>query len=162
MTRLSARDDLRLDTRLDDERLVVVEHRASVGAFLIGLGLGAAAALLLAPGSGEDTRRQLSRRAQDAGGAARRRAQDLVAAGRVAATQARQDLERRITETRAAYQAGQAAQGQGAQGAPTPDRGPAAPPAPSPAAVPAPAPVAPRAGVVPGGYEAFDDDGLEG
>lgn len=149
----------------DDERVVVIEkHSAGIGSFLLGLGLGAATALLLAPQSGEATRRQLTRRAQDAGDDARRRAQDLVddmstevtgrldrartavvdrvdrardavdlkrqqvqravEAGRVAAAQARDDLERRIAETKAAYQAG--------------------------------------AGVAPGGYEPLDDDGLEG
>ncbi len=149
----------------DDERVVVIEkHSAGVGSFLLGLGLGAATALLLAPQAGRDTRRQLSRRAQTAGDEARRRAQGLaddvsagvtgqidrartavvdrvdrardavefkrrqvqraVEAGRVAAAQARDDLERRIAETKAAYQAG--------------------------------------AGVAPGGYEPPDDDGLDG
>ncbi|HEY0777804.1 MAG TPA: YtxH domain-containing protein [Gemmatirosa sp.] len=138
----------------DDERIVVIEHHnAGIGSFLIGLGLGAAAALLLAPQSGRDTRRQLSRRAQNAGEEARRRAQGVVGdvtagvtgridlardavelkrqqvqraveAGRVAAAQARDDLERRIAETKAAYQAG--------------------------------------SGVAPGGYEPPDDDALEG
>lgn len=120
----------------DDERVIVIErHNAGIGPFLLGLGLGAAAALLLAPRSGEDTRRELARRAQDAGEGARRRAQGLVddvssevtgrigrardavelkrhqvqravEAGRVAAAQARDDLERRIAQTKAAYQAG--------------------------------------------------------
>ncbi len=138
----------------DDERVVVIEkHSAGIGSFLLGLGLGAATALLLAPQSGGATRRQLARRAQDAGDGARRRAQGLVddvssgvngridrarsavelkrqqvqravEAGRVAAAQARDDLERRIAETKAAYQAG--------------------------------------VGVAPDGYEPLDDDGLEG
>ena len=138
----------------DDERVVVIEkHSAGIGSFLLGLGLGAATALLLAPQSGEDTRRQLTRRAHDAGDEARRRAQGLVddvssdvtgrldrarsavemkrqqvqravEAGRVAAAQARDDLERRIAATKAAYQAG--------------------------------------TGYAPGGYEPPADDGAEG
>ncbi len=57
------------------EPYVVVErHEAGIGPLLIGLALGAGVALLLAPQSGEETRRRLAsraRRAQDA-------AQDLV------------------------------------------------------------------------------------
>lgn len=149
----------------ENDRVVVIEkHSAGIGSFLLGLGLGAATALLLAPQAGQDTRRQLTRRAQGAGDEARRRAQGLVddvstevngridrartavvdrvdrardavdlkrrqvqravEAGRVAAAQARDDLERRIAETKAAYQAG--------------------------------------AGVELGGYEPQADDGLDG
>lgn len=143
--RVTPRDDARVsdgpvsDGPVSDGPVVVVDRQSGVGAFLLGLGLGAAAALLLAPRSGEDTRRQLSRRATDAGDSARRRAQGLVEAGRVAAAQARADLERRIAETKAAYQAGAAgARQSGAQQ------------------------TASRAGVVPRGYESFDGDGHEG
>ncbi len=155
----------------DDERVVIIEKQsAGVGSFLLGLGLGAAAALLLAPRAGSDTRRQLSRRAQDAGGTARRRAQGLVddvstgvtdqferarsavemrrhqvqravEAGRVAAAQAREDLERRLAETKAAYQAG-------AVGGPA-DRA-------------SERTTGRSHGVATGGYEPLDDDGLEG
>lgn len=131
----------------DDEPVVVIEkHGGSVGSFLLGLGVGAAVALLVAPQSGEATRRLVARRARTAGDAARGRARSIaddvsdevggrldrareavttrvdrargavelkrqqvqraVEAGRVAAQQAREDLERRIVETKAAYQAG--------------------------------------------------------
>jgi gas vesicle protein len=57
------------------EPYVIVERReAGIGSFLIGIALGAGAALLFAPQSGEQTRRDIAyraRRAQDA-------AQDLV------------------------------------------------------------------------------------
>jgi gas vesicle protein len=63
------------DEPYDREPYVIIERReAGVGSFLIGLALGAGVALLLAPHSGEETRRGLAlraRRAQDA-------AQDLV------------------------------------------------------------------------------------
>ena len=62
----------------DDEELdypepyVIVEKRGGgIGSLLIGLAIGAGAALLFAPQSGEETRRVIARRAQDA-------AQDFV------------------------------------------------------------------------------------
>lgn len=59
----------------DDEPYVVVErHEAGVGSFIVGLALGAGVALLLAPQSGEDTRRSIARRARRA----REAAQDMV------------------------------------------------------------------------------------
>jgi hypothetical protein len=59
----------------DDEPYVVVErHEAGVGPFIIGLALGAGVALLLAPQSGEDTRRSIARSARRA----REAAQDMV------------------------------------------------------------------------------------
>ena len=162
----------------DDERVVIIErHSAGLGAFLVGLGVGAATALLLAPQSGDRTRQDIARRAQDAGDTARRRAQDLVddvssevtgrmdrarsavvgrvdrakdavdlkrrqvqravEAGRLAAAQAREDLERRIAQTKAAYQA-------------------AAETSPGRVGVGVPA------GYEPGGYELPEDGGLDG
>ncbi len=63
------------DEPYDREPYMIIERReAGVGSFLIGLALGAGVALLLAPQSGEETRRGLAlraRRAQDA-------AQDFV------------------------------------------------------------------------------------
>ena len=57
------------------EPYVIVERRdAGIGPFLIGLALGAGAALLFAPQSGEETRRGIARRARRAQDAA----QDLV------------------------------------------------------------------------------------
>jgi gas vesicle protein len=57
------------------EPYVVVERRETgIGTFLIGLALGAGAALLFAPQSGEETRRGIARRARRAQEAA----QDLV------------------------------------------------------------------------------------
>ncbi len=127
----------------DDEPAVIIErHSGGIGSFLIGVAIGAAAALLLAPQSGEATRRDLRRGARRARRAAQDIAGDLstkvsdtfdqardrveqgidnarqaidlkkrqvtraMEAGRAAAQQAREELERRIAETKAAYNAG--------------------------------------------------------
>jgi gas vesicle protein len=127
----------------DDEPAVIIErHSGGVGSFLIGVAIGAAAALLLAPQSGAATRRELRRSARRAKRAAHDVASDIggrvtdtfdqargrvetgidtarqaielkkrqvtraMEAGRAAAQQARDELERRIAETKAAYNAG--------------------------------------------------------
>lgn len=127
----------------DDEPAVIIErHSGGVGSFLIGVAIGAAAALLLAPQSGAATRRDIRRGARRAQRAARDLAGDITTrvsdtfdqardrvehgidsarqaidlkkrqvsrameAGRAAAQQARDELERRIAETKAAYNAG--------------------------------------------------------
>lgn len=116
----------------DDEPYVVIEkHSNDMSSFLIGLALGAGVALLFAPHSGAETRRRLRRgvtRVKDAAAetfeAARAEVEDKVAsvrdaveikkeqvsravdAGRAAAQQARDELERRIAETKAAYGTG--------------------------------------------------------
>ncbi len=126
----------------DDHPYVVIEkHTTSVAPFLIGLAIGAGAALLFAPRSGEATRRDIRRRAlrvrraaekvaTDVAGTvaetfddARRRVEDqidsarqaidlkkdqvnrAVHAGREAAQVARAELEQRIAQTKAAYNA---------------------------------------------------------
>jgi gas vesicle protein len=62
----------------DDEPTVVIEQQsASLGAFLVGLAVGAGAALLFAPRSGDETRADIARRARDAGDRARGLADDL-------------------------------------------------------------------------------------
>jgi gas vesicle protein len=122
----------------DDDRVVVIEkNSAGVTPFLIGLAIGAGAALLFAPRSGAATRRDLRRRARRARRAAeqavtdtfddaRQRVEDKIDsvrdaidlkkrqvnramdAGRSAAREAREELEQRIAETKAAYHAGAA------------------------------------------------------
>jgi gas vesicle protein len=125
----------------DDERYVVVEQHEAAGftPFLVGLAVGAGVALLFAPRSGEDTRRDIKQRATrvkraaeqaatDVTGSvvntfedARRRVEDQIdtarqavdlkrrqvnrafEAGRSAAREARDELEQRIAETKAAY-----------------------------------------------------------
>lgn len=127
----------------DDEPYIVIErHSGSVGSFLMGIAIGAGVAMLFAPRSGEETRRELGRSARRARRAAHdlaggvadtvtesyqdarhrveqrietaRQAIDLkkqqvsraMEAGREAALAAREDLEKRIAETKAAYEAG--------------------------------------------------------
>jgi gas vesicle protein len=120
--------------------LIVEKHEsAGVGTFLIGLAVGAGVALLLAPQSGEETRRAVARRARRAQEAAqgfvedvsgtvadkfqevrasveerieatldavddkKRRVSNAYHAGRVAAREARGELEQRIADSKAAY-----------------------------------------------------------
>ena len=127
----------------EDGPYVVIEKRSGgIGSFFLGLAVGAGIALLLAPQSGDATRRGLTRKArrmrdaaenavadasetvQDTFAAARQRVEDkigeardaieskreqvqrAVEAGRAAAEHARADLERRLAETKAAYNAG--------------------------------------------------------
>jgi gas vesicle protein len=130
----------------DDQPYVVIERHSDtgIGPFLVGLALGAGAALLLAPRSGAATRRDIKRRARrvrraaenvandvtatvvDTFEDARRRVEDQIdsarhaldvkrqqvhramEAGRAAAQEARDELEQRIAETKAAYGAGAA------------------------------------------------------
>lgn len=135
----------------DDERVVVIEqHSAGATPFLVGLALGAGLALLFAPSSGTETRRQIKQRAMRVRRAAeqvandvtdsvsetfqdaRRRVEDridsardaldlkrrqvrrAVEAGRAAAHEAREELEDRIAETKAAYNEPSAPRSRGA------------------------------------------------
>lgn len=124
-----------------DDPYVVIERRSGdFSSFLMGLALGAGIALLLAPKTGVETRRELRMRARRVRNAAEGAAHDVaervtdtleqarvqveervdaarsavemrkdqvvnaIDVGRVAARQAREDLERRIAETKASYQ----------------------------------------------------------
>jgi len=127
----------------EDERYYVIEEKGGgVGSFLLGAMVGAGIALLLAPQSGEETRRDIKLKARQVSDAARDAAGDLqdtvadgysrakasvgtrldsarqaidlkkhqaseaIRAGREAAAQVREELEARLAETKAAYQAG--------------------------------------------------------
>jgi gas vesicle protein len=57
--------------------VVVERHGPGVGSFIVGLALGAGVALILAPQSGEETRRVISRRARRAQEAAQGFVEDL-------------------------------------------------------------------------------------
>lgn len=125
----------------DDEPYLIVENRdgSGIAPFIIGLALGAGIALLMAPQSGEETRREIAERARNAKDAAldaagelgdligdkleqardkvedgfesareavdvrRRRMSNAVEAGRAAALQAREELEFRLAESKAAH-----------------------------------------------------------
>lgn len=113
----------------DDEPYVIIEkHSNDISSLVIGLALGAGVALLFAPQSGAETRRRLRRgvgrvtdaametlevaraEVEDRVGAVRdavdikkEQVSRAVEAGRAAAQQARDELERRIADTKAAY-----------------------------------------------------------
>jgi gas vesicle protein len=125
----------------DDEPYVIVENRegSAIAPFLIGLALGAGIALLIAPQSGEETRREIADKVKRAKYAARdavgelgdaigdtfdqarekvgdglesareavdvrrRRVSTAFEAGRAAARQAREELEYRLAESKAAH-----------------------------------------------------------
>jgi gas vesicle protein len=124
----------------DDEREVIIRETGhGIGPFLTGLALGAVVALLFAPQSGEETRREIGKRAERARRRAMRAAEDIgevvsdrfenvkdyvedeidtarraverkkrqvvraVEAGREAARETREELERRVAETKAAF-----------------------------------------------------------
>ena len=120
------RDDFEYE--YDDEPYVVIEQSSGVGPFLIGLALGAGAALLLAPRTGRDLRDMLGDRARDVRDTARRmvddvtdtvtdqvdefrsaarrgkrHVEDAIDAGREAAEDARSELERKIAEQKASF-----------------------------------------------------------
>jgi gas vesicle protein len=88
----------------DDDR-VIVERRGgnTISAFLVGLAIGAGAALLLAPQSGERTRKNLVRGARRV----RRQAEEFVRDTRERAEDAiddaRAELESRVDSTREAF-----------------------------------------------------------
>jgi gas vesicle protein len=87
----------------DDEPYVIIERsEPGVGTFVTGLLIGAGVALLFAPRTGEETRRQLQHRARRMTD----QAQDLVSDVRESVTQtiqsAKESVEERIDSTRQA------------------------------------------------------------
>lgn len=106
----------------EDQPAVIVErdHRAEIGAFLLGALVGAGIALLFAPGSGEETQERLRTQAQKlralTGDRVRGLREDLTARvesargvlgqGRQLAEEARVELEEKLARSKAAYRAG--------------------------------------------------------
>jgi gas vesicle protein len=79
---------------------VVVERQGpGVGSFIIGLALGAGAALLFAPQSGEETRRQIARRARRAQAAAKDFVEDVSETVADKFNDVRTSVEERIDAT---------------------------------------------------------------
>ena len=66
--------------------------------FLIGLGIGIGLVLLFAPAAGEETREQLSRKADELAEAPRRKMQETVANARQAAGDKGAELGRKVAE----------------------------------------------------------------
>jgi gas vesicle protein len=82
------------------EPYVIVEKREpGVGSFLIGLALGAGVALLLAPQSGEETRREIARRARRAQEAAQDFVEDVSGTVADKFQEVRATVEERIEAT---------------------------------------------------------------
>lgn len=80
----------------DDERTVIVERESNngVGMMLLGLAIGAGAALLFAPASGEETRERLQREARRAG----RKVKDMTDA-------VSEGVSDRVDRTRSSFEA---------------------------------------------------------
>ena len=77
----------------DDEPIVVIEKsEPGIGTFLAGLAIGAGIALLFAPKSGEETRRDIERRARKVGD----QAQDFVSGVTESVGQTLQDAKQSV------------------------------------------------------------------
>jgi gas vesicle protein len=95
-------------------RIVIEERAGGTGAFLLGVLVGAGAALLLAPRSGRETQREIAGfvggkvdAVRDAVDTRVRQARTAVNEGRAAAAEAREQLQRRVAEAKASYRSGQ-------------------------------------------------------
>jgi gas vesicle protein len=84
-----------------EQPYIIVERNESpgIGSFLIGLALGAGAALLFAPQSGEETRREIARRARRAQEAAQDVVEDLSGTVADKFQDVRASVEERIEAT---------------------------------------------------------------
>jgi gas vesicle protein len=91
-----------------DRPYVVVERResAGIGSFIVGLALGAGVALLLAPQSGEETRRVIAKRARRAQEAAQDFVEDVSGTVADKFQEVRASVEERIEATLEAVDAG--------------------------------------------------------
>jgi gas vesicle protein len=82
------------------EPYVIVERREpGIGSFLVGVALGAGVALLLAPQSGEETRREIARRARRAQDAAQDFVEDVSGTVADKFQEVRATVEERIETT---------------------------------------------------------------
>jgi gas vesicle protein len=89
----------------EDEPYVVIEQKpAGVGSFIIGLAVGAGLALLFAPRTGAETRRDLQRRAREVGDQAQDLVSELTESVGNTLGQAKDAVETRIDATRDAIE----------------------------------------------------------
>jgi hypothetical protein len=89
----------------DDEPYVVIEQKQSgIGSFLLGLAIGAGVALLFAPRSGEETRRDIQRRAREVGDQAQDLVSGLTESVGSSFQQAKDSVEERIDAARNAVE----------------------------------------------------------
>lgn len=89
----------------EDEPYVVIEQKpAGVGSFIFGLAVGAGLALLFAPRSGAETRRDLQRRAREVGDQAQDLVSELTESVGSTIKHAKDSVEDRIDATRDAIE----------------------------------------------------------
>jgi gas vesicle protein len=89
----------------EDEPYVVIEQKpAGVGSFIIGLAIGAGLALLFAPRTGAETRRDLQRRAREVGDQAQDLVSELTESVGSTIKSAKDSVEDRIDATRDAFE----------------------------------------------------------
>jgi len=89
----------------DDEPIVVIEkNEPGIGAFVAGLAIGAGLALLFAPKTGEETRRELQRRARMVGNQAQDLVSDVTDSVGQTFHDARESVETRIDAARHAVE----------------------------------------------------------
>lgn len=89
----------------EDEPYVVIEQKpAGVGPFILGLAVGAGLALLFAPRSGEETRRDLQRKAREVGDQAQDFVSELTESVGNTLSSAKESVENRIDAARDAVE----------------------------------------------------------
>ena len=89
----------------DDEPYVVIEKsEPGIGTFLAGIAIGAGIALLFAPRSGEETRRDIERRARKIGDQARDLVSDVTESVSEKVQEAKAGVESRIDSARNAVE----------------------------------------------------------
>ncbi len=87
----------------DDEPIVVIErNEPGIGALVAGIAIGAGLALLFAPRTGEETRRDLQRRARRVGDQAQEFVSEVTETVSQKIQGARESVETRIDSTRQA------------------------------------------------------------
>jgi gas vesicle protein len=84
----------------DEPRVIVERQRYGIGAFLAGLALGAGLALLLAPQSGAELRRNIKRGARRAREAASELAEDVREKAEEVLDETREEIEERLGRAR--------------------------------------------------------------
>lgn len=89
----------------EDERYVVIERsEPGIGSFILGLAVGAGIALLFAPRSGEETRRDLQKRAKRVGDQAQDFVSEMTDSVSQTINSAKEKVENRIDSTRQAVE----------------------------------------------------------
>ena len=101
----------------DDDRVLIVERESgsAFGTFLLGLALGAGAALLFAPASGEETRQRLQEEARRAGKRVREMTDELTEELSEQVERTRSVIDDRVSQAKNAVTSRARAVGEAAQ-----------------------------------------------